>query len=306
MPDLRDSESSVDTMDAKTSTSGGTPPALRVDVAALTHIGLVRETNEDGYVVVRTGRYMERLDSNLPESLVAPRSEESAHILMLADGMGGMAAGEVASRTALATAVRLILNAPRWALKLDDPATREAEIAQMWERARGYLARIHAAIREQAERDPSLAGMGTTFTGAYCVGYDLFVTHVGDSRGYLFRRNELQKITRDHTIAQEFEDAGMVTSADQLDDRLRNVLTRAVGGPDDEIEGDLHHLRLAAGDRLLLCSDGLTGMAGEAEIAGILGVARSSEGACHALVDLALERGGRDNVTVIVATFTAG
>ena len=303
MPDLRESEWSVDAKDAQKSPGGA--PALKLDVASLSHIGLVRETNEDAYVVVRTGRYMERIESNLPESLVAPRTEESAHILMVADGMGGMAAGEVASRTALATAVRLILHAPRWALKLDDPATRETEIAQMWERARGYLSGIHAAIREQAERDPSLAGMGTTLTGAYCVGHDLFVLHVGDSRAYLFRRNELNKITRDHTIAQEFEDAGMVTSGDQLDDRLRNVLTRAVGGPDDEIEGDLHHLRLAAGDRLMLCSDGLTGMAGEAEIAEILAVARSSEGACQALLDLALERGGRDNITVIVATFTA-
>lgn len=303
MPDLRESEWSVDAKDAQKSIGGA--PALKLDVASLSHIGLVRETNEDAYVVVRTGRYMERIESNLSESLVAPRTEESAHILMVADGMGGMAAGEVASRTALATAVRLILHAPRWALKLDDPATRETEIAQMWERARGYLSGIHAAIREQAERDPSLAGMGTTLTGAYCVGHDLFVLHVGDSRAYLFRRNELKKITRDHTIAQEFEDAGMVTSANQLDDRLRNVLTRAVGGPDDEIEGDLHHLRLAPGDRLMLCSDGLTGMAGEAEIAEILAVARSSDGACHALVDLALERGGRDNITVIVATFTA-
>jgi len=83
------------------------------------------------------------------------------------------------------------------------------------------------------------------------------------------------------------------------------VLTRAVGGPDDEIEGDLHHLRLAPGDRLMLCSDGLTGMAPEAAIADILGVARTSDTACQALVDLALEHGGRDNVTVIVATFAA-
>ena len=281
-------------------------PALKLDIAALTHIGLVRESNEDAFLVVRNGRYMERIESNLPESLVAPRTEEFAHALMLADGMGGMAAGEVASQTALATAVRQMLSAPRWALKLDDPATRETEIAQMWERARGYLTAVHTAIREQAERDPKLAGMGTTFTGAYCVGADLFVLHVGDSRAYLFREGELLKITRDHTMAQEFEDAGMVPPGESLDPRLRNVLTRAVGGPDVDIEGDIHHRQLAPGDRIMMCSDGLTGMATDAEIADILAVARTSEGACRALVDLALERGGRDNVTVIVATVGAG
>src|SRR6185295_10277627 len=130
MPDLRESEWSVDTVDDQGGVAG--VAALRLDVAALSHIGLVRETNEDAYIVMRTGRYMERIESNLPESLVAPRYEESAHILMVADGMGGMAAGEVASRTALTTAVQLILRAPRWALNFDDPATRDTEISQMW------------------------------------------------------------------------------------------------------------------------------------------------------------------------------
>ena len=280
--------------------------SLQLDVAALTHIGLVRETNEDAYLVVRNGRYVERIESNLPESVVPPRIEDYAHILMVADGMGGMAAGEVASQTALVTAIRQIVNAPRWALRLDDPATREMEIAQMWERGRGYLASVHAAIRAEAERHPELAGMGSTFTGAYVVGTDLFVLHVGDSRAYLYREGELQKITRDHTMAQEFEDAGMVPPGETLDPRLRNVLTRAVGGPDTEIEGDIHHRPLTEGDRVLVCSDGLTGMASDAEISDVLRVARSSESACHGLVDLALQRGGRDNVTVIVATLVGG
>jgi len=280
-------------------------PSFKLDIAALTHVGLVRESNEDAYLVVRNGRYLERIESSLPESLIAPRTEEFAHIMMVADGMGGMAAGEVASQTALVTAVHQLLAASRWALKLDDPATRESKIAEMWERSRGYLSRVHEAIRAQAERDPSLAGMGTTFTGAYCVGSDLFVLHVGDSRAYLFRAGDLQKITRDHTMAQELEDAGMVPPGESLDPRLRNVLTRAVGGPEDDIEGDIHHRELAVGDRILLCSDGLTGMASDAQIAEVLSVARNSEEACRRLVDLALAGGGRDNVTVIVASLVA-
>src|SRR5258706_14448024 len=105
MPDLRESELSVNAMDDQGGAAGGA--ALKLDVASLSHIGLVRETNEDAYIVMRTGRYLERLESSLPESLVARRTEEYAHILMVADGMGGMAAGEVASQTALSTAVRL-------------------------------------------------------------------------------------------------------------------------------------------------------------------------------------------------------
>ena len=277
---------------------------VRAEIFALSDQGHVRDANEDSYAVFRMGRVLERMMSSVPEADLPSRFEESGHLMIVADGLGGHEAGDVASRTALVTAMRLIFRSPKWALKLDDPATRGAEIREMISRARGYLAHVHADLRERAAGDARLAGMGTTFTGAYAVGVDLFVLHVGDSKAYLLRAGDLQKITHDHTVAQEYADQGVIAQEDVATHRMHHVLTRAVGGPDENLQGDMHHLTISHGDRLLLCSDGLTDMAHEDEIAAILARASRSEEACRALVALALERGGRDNVTVIVAGYT--
>src|SRR5207248_10541695 len=127
--------------------------------------------------------------------------EDAGTMMIVADGLGGHEAGDVASRSALITTLQLILRSPRWALKLDDPATRENEIRELLARSRGYLSAVHAALRRQAAEDPRLQGMGTTLTGAYTVGGDLFVLHVGDSKAYLMRGGVLRKITHDHTVA---------------------------------------------------------------------------------------------------------
>ncbi len=285
--------------------SGVPAVGVRADIAALTHRGHVRETNEDAYIVFRVGRYLERVLSNIPETELPSRREEGGHLMIVADGMGGHKAGEVASRNALIRTLELVVRSPRWALKLDDPATRETEIRELFARGRRYLAGIHLALREQAAGEASLAGMGTTFTGAYSLGADLFVLHVGDSKAYLLRAGSLSKITHDHTVAQQYADYGVIPQEEVARHRMHHVLTRAVGGPEAELEGDLHHLIVAPGDRLLLCSDGLTDMAEEGEIAEVLGAHSRSEDACRALVDLAIECGGRDNVTVIVAGYAA-
>ncbi len=284
-------------------TPGVPPRRVRVEIGALTHRGHRRETNEDAYIVFRVGRYLERVTSSIPEAELPSRFEEAGHLMIVADGMGGHEAGDVASRTALVTTLQLILRSPRWALKLDDPATRETEIRDMFARTRGYLAGVHAALRQQAAGDSRLAGMGTTLTGAYSVGEDLFVLHVGDSKAYLVHQGTMRKITRDHTVAQQYADLGVIPQEEVASHRLHHVLTRAVGGPDEQLEGDLEHVRIADGDRLLLCSDGLTDMATEPEIAGALASRASSQEACRMLVELALEHGGRDNVTVIVAGY---
>jgi protein phosphatase len=278
---------------------------LRVDVSAATHIGKRRENNEDSYLVVRIGRYLERLCSSLPESDLPPRSEESGIIMVVADGMGGMAAGEVASQTALAKVVQLILRDPRWSLRFADVETREAEIQELWDKARVFLAAIHALVREQAAADPRLAGMGTTLTGVYSLGSDLFVTHVGDSRAYLCRDGAVAKITRDHTMAQNFVDMGVMKEDEARSHRMSHVLTQALGGTGDEIQGDLHALEVKAGDRVLLCTDGLTNLMDPEEIAEILTQATTSKQACDRLVELALDYGGLDNITAIVASYTA-
>jgi serine/threonine protein phosphatase PrpC len=277
--------------------------SVRLDLGAVSDVGRVRKSNQDGYVVCRISRALDRLLSNLPESALPARSDEAGHVLMVADGMGGVAGGELASSTALISAIRQIQAAPRWALRLDDPATREQEIQRMWERGRGYLAGIHAAVKERAAANPELAGMGTTFTSAFTVGTDLFLMHVGDSRAYVAGEGQIQRLTRDHTLAQQYVDIGVFEASDPAVRRYRHVLTKAVGGPQDELQADLHALRVRVGDRLLLCTDGLTNDVTDEELAELLARPISSQAVCDAMLALALERGAKDNVTAVVATY---
>lgn len=279
------------------------PPRVTADIGALTHQGLVRPANEDSYCVFRLGRFLERITSNIPESDLPTRIENSGHLMIVADGMGGHQAGEVASRMALVNSIQMILRSPRWALHLEDPATREQEIRELLTRSRGYLAAVHAALKEQAGSDQRLEGMGTTLTGAYTIGADAFLLHVGDSKVYLLREGEFRKLTHDHTVAQQYADLGVIPQEEVASHRASHMLTRAIGGPMESLKGDMHHLRIQDGDRFLLCSDGLTDMATEAEIATVLKSRTVPAEACQGLVDLALAGGGRDNVTAIVANY---
>jgi serine/threonine protein phosphatase PrpC len=281
--------------------SSSTPERLRVDVAARTHPGRVRDQNEDAYTVFRLGRSLDRLASSLPESELPPTSGETAYVMIVADGVGGHEGGEIASRTAMLTTMRFIVDAPKWTMKLDDPETREADLADVRQQSERYIATVHDELRKLAAQHPHLAGMGTTLTCAYLTGTDLFVLHVGDSKAYLVRAGALRRVTRDHTVAQEYADCGLIGQDEVAKHRMQHVLTKAVGGPEERLEGDIYHMRVASGDRLLLCSDGLTDMVTEDEIAGVLAQHDATETACRALETLALERGGRDNITVIVA-----
>ena len=279
---------------------------VHVEVSARTDRGLHRETNEDAYLVFRTGRFLQRVQSNIGEEELESRFDVAGHILAVADGMGGAAAGEVASREVLVEAFRLILRSPKWLLSLDNPATRDFEIREYFERTKGYIAGVHEALLRRASEDPSVAGMGTTLTVTYSIGLDLFVAHVGDSRAYLYRGDSLRHITRDHTYAQHLADAGTISQEEVETHPKRHFLTSVVGGGLASVGSDLHHLPLEWGDAVLLCTDGLTGVVRDEEIARILGSAPSCDDACDGLVALTLERGAPDNVTVIVARYTDG
>ncbi|MCC6350319.1 MAG: serine/threonine-protein phosphatase [Candidatus Eisenbacteria bacterium] len=280
------------------------PPArVTADVAAHSHVGNVREQNEDSYAIFRLGRFLERVDSNIPEEIFSSHREDSGWLMAVADGLGGHSAGEVASRTALVSMLQLVLRSPRWALRLDDPATREADIAALFKRVRSYFAGVHDALRATSASDRSLEGMGTTLTSGYSVGNDLFIIHVGDSRAYLLRGGQLRRITHDHTLAQSYADQGLIPQAEVESHELGHVLTRAMGAGEGHPEYDIHHLDLQHDDRILLCSDGLSRHVPESEIATLLLAFSDSAGACRALVDRALAQGGTDNVTTIVARY---
>ena len=271
---------------------------IDVELAAQTHPGKVRSNNEDHYYTARFGRELVTLDTNVPDELVPNRFEESAYVMVVADGIGGRAAGEVASSLAISSGLNLALNSPKWTL-----VPTPEEIQENLERWRQRFRQIDYVVSQRAAADPALYGMGTTLTVACSIGADLVIYHVGDSRIYLFRNGRLIRLTRDHTLAQQLADAGLIAPEEVATHRQRHALTQALGRG-GKIEAEIDHIRLAHGDRLLMCTDGLTDMVPDAKIAQILNGLPSSHAACHALVDAALDAGGKDNVTVVLGHYS--
>jgi PPM family protein phosphatase len=275
-----------------------------IDFGAVTDAGKVRPNNEDAYIIYRAGRYWEKVKASLEAGDLPERSDEMGYGMAVADGMGGAAAGEVASNMAIHVLISLILNAAKWALKLDNPETRDVELQDVKERAQAHFQRVDQALLEYAEAYPRLKGMGTTLTGAYSFGDDLFILHIGDTRAYLFRQNNLKRLTHDHTAAQALADTGAISPEDVSTHRLRHTLTSCLGGESGKIQMEIRHMRLMDRDRLLICSDGLTDMISDPEIAEVMRAMESSDEACQTLVNLALQKGGKDNVTVVLARYS--
>ena len=276
------------------------PPtaAIGFDFAAVSDPGKVRVKNEDHYLVSKVSRNHEVLGTNVNDIHLPTRYEDDGYTMYIADGMGGMAAGEVASRLAITTALKLVNHSPKWGFQINKKEARE-----FFERVRDHVKAIDETITKKSEADHRLFGMGTTLTVAYSAGVDLFIIHLGDSRAYLFRKGRLQLLTKDHTVAQAMADAGYIAPEEVRHHRKRHVLTNFLGGHSGKVKGDVRWLRVADGDRLLLCSDGLTDMVDDAGIAEIMLNHEKPKDAAQALLDEALLRGGTDNVTVIVGAY---
>jgi protein phosphatase len=233
---------------------------LTLRFAARSHTGLLREGNEDSVYA-------------------GPR------LLAVADGMGGHAAGEVASAVAIAAIAPLDEDAP--GSDLLDALSQAATSANQ---------RLH----DMVEGDAALDGMGTTLTAILWGGSRLGLLHIGDSRAYLLRDGELSQITHDHTLVQSLVDAGRISEEEAEAHPQRNVITKVLDGR-DELEPDLSVREVRAGDRYLLCSDGLTGPVGSTDTLREALSAPDPQVAVDQLVQLALRGGGPDNITVIVA-----
>ena len=274
--------------------------ALSVEIAGTTHQGHVRENNEDCYLLIRFGRSLEKLGTNINEHLLEQNYSLTGYGMLVADGMGGMAAGEVASRLTLTTLIDLVIGTTDWTLGLQ----QERDVKTVIERMTRRFYHVDKVLREEARRDNSLTGMGTTLTVAATIGRDVVLGHVGDSRAYLLRGDTFKQLTTDHTLAQALIDAGVATSDDPAPRSMRHVLTAAIGSLDERIEPQMQRLNVLPGDQLLLCTDGLTEMVSDDLIAGVLHEEKSAEGACQTLIDLALAGGGFDNITVALARFS--
>jgi protein phosphatase len=270
---------------------------VQVDFGARTHPGNVRPNNEDNYLIVHRHRHREIVKTSLASELL-PDSTQDAYTLAVADGMGGQQFGEVASMLALRSGWDLGGGEIKWSVKMNP---REAE--ELANKARVCFQLIHRAIKTEAERHPRLGGMGTTLTVAYSVGPELFVIHAGDSRAYLDRGGRLRRLTRDHNLAQHLIETGQAEPGSPEERRVRHVLINSLGMEYGTIDVDVERIQLQNGDRLLLCTDGLTDMANDTEIEACLARHDSSEEAAQALLDLALERGGKDNVTIVIGRY---
>jgi protein phosphatase len=271
------------------------PPttAVRLELAARTHPGNVRPNNEDNFHVVQIGRYLRTLMSSLPDGEVPSTAEEVGYAFAVADGMGGMAAGEVASRLAITLLVEHALQTPDWIMGREEPFA-----SRVLDRFAQRFHDVNEAVVDIAETAPGLRGMGTTLSVALSFGNDLVVTHVGDSPVFLWRRGALVRLTRDHTVGEKLVRLGMTDVG-----KFHHVLTHAIGIRGTGGEPDLRRHRLADGDRLLLCTDGLTDMVDDETVGHELGRDASADTVCRSLVDLALAKGGKDNVTVVVASY---
>ena len=275
--------------------------SLDVDLGAISHQGHVRENNEDSYLVMRFGRSLENLLTNIDPELLDQSYFMNGYGMLVADGMGGMAGGEVASRLALTKLIDLIVDTSDWTLALK----RQRDVTTVLERMTERFLEIDEVLRKEARSDQTLRGMGTTLTVAGAIGNDLIIGHVGDSRAYLLRGDSFKQLTTDHTLAQALIDAGVASRDDPASRSMRHVLTAAVGSLGDQVDPQVQRLKLSAGDQLLLCTDGLTEAVEDEIIAQVMRESNSAQSACQALVDLALANGGPDNITVVLAHFVS-
>lgn len=275
-----------------------TARSLATESFGTTDKGKVRSTNEDQFVTATLMRALWIEQSSLQQSQVQ-YGNDRGHVFIVADGMGGAQGGEQASALAIGAIEQFLLNALRWLLTLDGPA--EAEVLRDFKVA---LRSADACVCAAAANDPGLSGMGTTLTMAYSLGAELFVAHVGDSRCYLYRGGALHQLTRDHTLVGELLDKGLIQPEDAGAHPFRHVITNVVGGPKAGLHAEVHRVGLEPGDTLLLCTDGLTGMVPDPQIASVLQSSATAQAASQELVRLANENGGKDNVTVVVARYS--
>jgi serine/threonine protein phosphatase PrpC len=242
---------------------------MRLEVAALSHIGLVRQRNEDAL------GYLEPTDAEVRTA--------KGSVFLVADGMGGHRGGEIASQLAVETILSSYF------------ASRETDPAKAIDRAFKEANRV---IMEKSTSDVSLHGMGTTCTALVFRRSEAFVAHVGDSRAYRYRAGTLEQLTEDHSLVGEMVRSGILSDDDARFHPRRNVITRSIGTHEDLlVDVSAEPLGLANGDVFVLCSDGLTSLVSETDFKSALGSNGPAQ-ACAALVDLANENGGKDNITV--------
>ncbi len=271
--------------------------ALAVKTFGITDKGRVRSSNEDQFLIAELTKTMRIWQASAVDQ-TAQFGDERGHLFLVADGMGGHQGGEEASALAVLAIQEFTLNTLKWFF---EPNQQDAQ---------RVLGQFHTALREadrrvraQAAEHLELRGMGTTMTMAYHLNAQLCIVHVGDSRAYLYRGGDLVQLTRDHTLMADLLRSGSIQPADVAKHRFRHVITNVVGGTDAGVNVEAHAMAVEAGDRLLICSDGLTEMVTDDVIAAALGAEPDPERTCRTLLAQANDAGGRDNITLLIVRF---
>jgi serine/threonine protein phosphatase PrpC len=274
---------------------------IAFDAAGATAVGQKRRRNEDQFVVATIRRSMHIHATSLEEANAVLPSSAEGTLLLVADGMGGHGGGDVASSIASRALVGYLSTVLPWFdAQAAEPRDPTESLSGVRDGLNAALRSSDRAVRRAAAQPGGIQGMGTTMTVAYAHFPLLYVAHVGDSRAYLLRGNQLHRLTRDHTVADELAEAMQQPVED--DSPYHHVLTKAIGGGGQtHSEPDIRRADLELGDVILLCSDGLTKHVGDDEIARLLGASEAAETIADRLVALANERGGSDNITVVVA-----
>ena len=268
--------------------------SMKIDIAGATHVGKLRPTNEDQFAIVERRRTSRMLQTSLPDPQIA-NVDDFAYGIFVADGMGGFEFGEIASRLALETFLHASGLATSWIMHFKDMDSQ-----QIKQRVAAYVERIQEAFDRSCLTQPELEMMGTTLTGTYIVPPHALVAHLGDSRIYISRNDDIVQVTRDQTLAQAMIDEG----ADESEvANLRHVLVNCLGGGKHAAEAEVLWFTLEDGDRLIICTDGLSDLVSSEEM--LAGIAdKPVQAGADRLIELALEAGGKDNITAVVCQVT--
>ncbi len=280
---------------SSSSQSDSRPRDDELDLYGLTHRGLVREENEDHFLLCTVHPQVVVHATSLPEpSELVQSGQRLATILLVADGVGGGAAGSRASRIATEAVTRYLASS----LRCYHTAGATSDVA-FEETLRAAAIEAHETVRSEAAAKPAESGMATTLSLGIVVWPWLYVMQVGDSRCYLYQGGALRQLTRDQTFAQELVEQGVFTREDAKVSPLNNILSSAIGSAEALPEVTRVDVR-ERGCVIFVCTDGLTKHVPDAEIAEHLASMVSAEQVCHALLKLALARGGTDNITLVV------
>jgi serine/threonine protein phosphatase PrpC len=284
----------VSVSDSLEAAATGEGALASIDVFGMTHPGKVRMANEDQFFIATLHKSMRVKHTSLDNlAALARQHGSSAYLLVVADGVGGITGGRLASGTAVETLAEHIGQTIGCFYNFD--VDKEHEFLEQLERA---VERSHERIREELGRDGR--GPATTLTMIALLWPRAYIVHVGDSRAYYLRGGRLRQLTRDQTAYEELVDQGVMTEEQARRAGLKSVLTSALGA---QIKPSIGLIDLQAGDVLLLCTDGLTKHVPDDDIGTILAAEGSAELACRRLVALTLDRGAGDNVTVVVGRF---